>query len=358
MRLIASLVGRSVGRRRGHIKRLFSTICGVTLLIISRHYAHSRATSPIESWELLEDHLDAVAKSAAAFAEPFGWQAIGEIAGRLHDLGKFSIKFQTYISSTDPKQRGGDHSSAGALVAQDRYKGAIGHMLAFVIAGHHAGLADGTALTERLKGFTPERGITTQTIVASLPDRPALAKMQPSPDAWRGFAQAMRIRMLFSCLVDADFLETERFYTQAARPPVGRLGIAGLAARLAEVMAGKLTSAPPSTLNSLRREVLEHAMAQAERPPGLFTLTVPTGGGKTLASLSFALAHARRHGLRRVIYVIPFTSIIEQTAAVFRDALGEGAGVLEHHASIDWDDLPKDEEGTDGVTCTREMSPF
>jgi CRISPR-associated endonuclease/helicase Cas3 len=318
-----------------------------------RHYAHSRAKLPVESWELLEDHLGAVAATAAAFAKPFGWETIGVIAGRLHDLGKYSAQFQAYIAGTDPNRRGGDHSSAGALAARDRYQGAIGKMLAYVIAGHHAGLADGTALTDRLKAFTPEPGIITHDIVATLPDRPVIAKMQPSPDGWCGFAQAMRVRMLFSCLVDADFLETERFYVEARRPPLGQLDIAGLAARLAEVMAGKLASAPHSTLNTLRREVLEHAMAQAERPTGLFSLTVPTGGGKTLASLSFALEHARHHGLLRVIYVIPFTSIIEQTAAVFREALGKGAGVLEHHASIDWDDLPKDDEGTDGAAKLR-----
>ncbi len=316
------------------------------------YYAHSRPGAPTSSWELLEDHLAAVEKAAAVFAGTFGWQAVGAIAGRLHDFGKYSTQFQAYITGTDPKLRGGDHSSAGAKMAEARY-GGFGKMLAHAIAGHHAGLADGLALSRRLAGFTPEPGIASQHLTASLPAGLSAAPMQRSPDSWSGFAQAMRIRMLFSCLVDADFLETERFYAEAARMPVSQIKIEDLAVRLRGFMAAKQAGAPDSPVNVLRREVLRQAVAQADSPPGLFTLTVPTGGGKTLASLSFALEHARRHGLRRVIYVIPFTSIIEQTASVFRDALGNDAGVLEHHASVDWDDLPGDAEGQDGASKLR-----
>jgi len=132
--------------------------------------------------------------------------------------------------------------------------------------------------------------------------------------------------MVFSCRVDADFLETEAFYAQAAEKVVVRGGfsdISTLRARLAAFMTEK-ASAPRTLLNRLRNDILVHAVSHAEQPPGLFTMTVPTGGGKTLASLSFALEHAARHGMERVIYVAPYTSIIEQTAQVFASALGEG----------------------------------
>ena len=133
--------------------------------------------------------------------------------------------------------------------------------------------------------------------------------------------------MLFSCLVDADFLETEGFHARARGEPDGRGGFSAvldLRDRLRRYMAGKREAAIPSAVNALRNRVLDHAIGKAALAPGLFTLTVPTGGGKTLASLSFALEHAVKKGMQRVIYVIPYTSIIEQTALVFRDALKTG----------------------------------
>ncbi len=146
--------------------------------------------------------------------------------------------------------------------------------------------------------------------------------------------------MLFSCLVDADFLETEAFYARANTESPGRGGytpLTDLRDRLWRHMADLRAHARSSDLNALRTRILEHATQKHTSAPGLFTLTVPTGGGKTLASLSFALQHAVTHGMDRVIYVIPFTSIIEQTAAVFRKALDTDSDILEHHASFDWE---------------------
>ncbi|KAA2241253.1 DEAD/DEAH box helicase [Salinarimonas soli] len=167
---------------------------------------------------------------------------------------------------------------------------------------------------------------------------------RPSPE--RGFSEAFLIRMLFSCLVDADFLETEAFYARAEGRDPGRTGFSDLTTlrgRLARFMEERETQAEAGDLNLLRARVRAHVVAMAALGPGLFTLTVPTGGGKTLTSLSFALEHAVRHGLERVAYVIPFTSIIEQTAEVFRGALAADPGgrndddILEHHATFDWD---------------------
>ncbi len=314
-------------------------------------YAHSLDHEPEEAWEKLPQHLIAVGRRVVEFAAPFGWGPAGEIAGRLHDLGKFSDQFQAYIRGRS--RSGGDHSTAGAVDVL-RYGPTLGRMLAFCIAGHHTGLANGTDLEHRLngRGSLPSYDEYAGQIGA-LPDwrtlrQPTLSKRH------RGFTAAFLIRMLFSCLADADFLETERFYAESRREPAERGGYADLGTlrdRLRAHMAGKRANGG-SALHALRTEVLDHAIAKASEQPGLFTLTVPTGGGKTLASLSFALEHAVRHRKRRIVYVIPFTSIIEQTAAVFREALGTTHDILEHHASFDWENGPRmgdDEEGRNAL---------
>jgi CRISPR-associated endonuclease/helicase Cas3 len=322
-------------------------------------FAHSLPDQPIENWEPLSHHLAAVGKRAAEFAAVFGWAEAARVAGRLHDIGKCSAEFQAYIRGK--RERGGDHSSAGARVAGEAYGGVLGRMLAFAIAGHHAGLADGVALDERLRAAQPINAPGWQEQTDPLPDARALIPTRrPEPERDRGFGSAFLIRMLFSCLVDADFLETERFYAEAKREPVergGHLDPATLRTRLRTHMAQKCAEAKPTPLNALRAEVLGYATERGALLPGLFTLTVPTGGGKTLASLSFALEHAVHHGLRRVVYVIPYTSIIEQTAEVFRTALNAGNDVLEHHASFDWERAAEtrrdDGEGPDGLAKLR-----
>ena len=306
-------------------------------------FAHSLAGQRLDNWELLGDHLSAVGKRTARNAEWFGWGAAGDIAGRLHDIGKVSAEFQAYIgafgnAANEVGRRGSvDHSTAGAREATKLYGKRLGKLLAFGIAGHHAGLANAQDLLRRL----------TESAIPSYEDWEQHAGGLPAADkidkplgsgAPKGFAPAFLARMLFSCLVDADFIETERFYATARGETAERDGFAPLnllADRLQVHLAAMRRE--DSELNRLRARVLHHATGKAPLRPGLFTLTVPTGGGKTLTSLSFALEHARRHGLRRVAYVIPFTSIIEQTAASFREALGTTADVLEHHASFDWE---------------------
>ncbi|MBV8889265.1 MAG: CRISPR-associated helicase Cas3', partial [Alphaproteobacteria bacterium] len=324
-------------------------------------YAHSLPGQSIEKGEPLLAHLAAVGKHAAASARVFGWASIAEVAGRLHDIGKCSVRFQAYIRGERPS--GGDHSSAGAHVALNTYRGSslvFARLLAFAIAGHHAGLADGSELDDRLKA-TPLDAPGWQDHTAPLPEGKALLPsrgLQPQADP--GFTKAFLVRMLFSCLVDADFLETEHFYAKAKGDPVepgGHRDLATLRDTLRAYMAEKRAEAAMTQLNALRAEVLDHALDKAALAPGAFTLTVPTGGGKTLTSLSFALEHGVWHGLRRVVYVIPYTSIIEQTAAVFRKALCTDDDVLEHHASFDWEDAKAaredDGEGRDGLAKLR-----
>jgi CRISPR-associated endonuclease/helicase Cas3 len=146
--------------------------------------------------------------------------------------------------------------------------------------------------------------------------------------------------MIFSCLVDADFRDTEAFYAAAEGQSVDRDWpllsdvLDALISRFETFMAKKIAAAKSTPVNVLRAEILRHVRGRADDRQGLFTLTVPTGGSKTLASLAFALDHAKRHDLDRIVYAIPFTSIIDQTASIFREVLGDGV-VLEHHASID-----------------------
>jgi CRISPR-associated endonuclease/helicase Cas3 len=257
----------------------------------------------------------------------------------LHDVGKVSGAFQAYIRATSANGSC-DHSTAGARVAVMRF-GGISRALAYAIAGHHAGLADAGRLEERLDASRTAipHFDGWEAHVGPLPDVAALRPGQPIVRSKHPcFEAAFLTRMLFSCLVDADFIATERFYAEAEGGVVERgskLGPAELLRRLRHFTAGRAVDDTP--LNALRSAIHDHAVAKAALPPGPFTLTVPTGGGKTLTSLRFALEHAAAKGLRRVIYVVPFTSIIEQTAAVFRDALGP-EGVLEHHASFDWED--------------------
>jgi CRISPR-associated endonuclease/helicase Cas3 len=160
-----------------------------------------------------------------------------------------------------------------------------------------------------------------------------------SGDSFQNFKLHFFTRMLFSALTDADFLETQQFYDkvknrspQSAPPALADLAPA-LEAHLATFDGAK------GDVNHTRAKILAHVRNGAAQAPGLFSLTVPTGGGKTLASLAFALDHAQRHGLHRVVYVIPYTSIVEQTAQVFRSALKNDDAVLEHHASFDWEAL-------------------
>ena len=295
----------------------------------------------------LETHLREVARGTEKFAETFGSSDWGFLAGLWHDLGKYSAEFQRRIESVsgyDPEahlegQPGRvDHSTAGAQHAIAQF-GLHGRILAYLIAGHHAGLPDwhanetaGAALKVRLENNLHLQRALSQPI-------PLEILSQPKPGSEllgkaEGFA--LWVRMLFSCLVDADFLDTEAFMNAdkaAQRKDV--LTVTELLSRFDAFMEDKFSDALPTTVNRVRANVLHQCREKARETPGLFSLTVPTGGGKTLSSLAFALEHAKCHGKRRVIYAIPYTSIIEQTANVFREIFPDA--VIEHHSNLDSD---------------------
>jgi CRISPR-associated endonuclease/helicase Cas3 len=294
------------------------------------HYAHSLPGEPEERWQVLEHHLNEVGEMAETFAAPFspGW---GRLLGLWHDAGKYQRAFQDYIrEDSEAHVRGKvDHSSVGALIAKDRQAA----LLAFAVAGHHGGMPNGRDLADRL---ARKQDLLTAARSGGLP---RWIEEQPMP-AYPGWltervSLSMWTRFLFSALVDADFLGTERFYAGGRERDLGSgadLGV--LQARLNRHLERKSAEAIPSPVNDMRARVLSAARAAAQEEQGTFTLTVPTGGGKTLTSLSFAIDHALRRGLRRIIVVIPYTSIIEQTAAEYRRALGEDS-VIEHHTNVD-----------------------
>ncbi|HFQ92195.1 MAG TPA: CRISPR-associated helicase Cas3' [Chromatiales bacterium] len=315
--------------------------------------AHARQDADGE-WRLhvLADHLLGVSKLAAGSATRFGAEAWAGVAGQWHDLGKYSADFQAYIRSasgydseahvsseieTAPGRV--NHSTAGAIHAEKEF-GLPGRVLAYLIAGHHAGLPDWEKLGSDAGGSLRERLQRTELLEAALAaDIPEdiLRAKQPAlniPGGKVGFA--LWLRMLFSCLVDADFLDTEAFMDDGKAQQRGAWpDLAALKMRFDEHMAQLTRNAADTPVNRLRNQILQQCRDKADHRPGFFSLTVPTGGGKTLSGMAFALEHAIAHGKRRIIHVIPYTSIIEQTAGIFRDIFGEA--VIEHHSSLDPD---------------------
>ncbi len=323
------------------------------------YYAHSAQDKlgnllPYEHWQTLQSHASNVGNLAAAFAQNFGADEIARYTGQLHDLGKYSLPFQKRLKG---EAKSVDHATAGAKIAVERWGNVIGKLMAFCIAGHHVGLANGNGEGDNRSTLKQRLDMQFGTDIPAL-DKVWQQEIKP-PETLNApplkadehhpyFSYAFFTRMLYSCLVDADYLDTETYYAGLENKTVERSGYLALSALqtnfrhyLADLChsATQQSEAEPdhAALNRLRSEILDHAVEQAAQPQGLFTLTVPTGGGKTFTSMAFALEHAKRHDMWRVIYVIPFTSIIEQNAAEFRKAFGElgEQAVLEHHSTFD-----------------------
>ena len=283
--------------------------------------------------ETVLQHSQETAQLSAQFSSAFGAESQGFLAGLAHDIGKYSAAFQRRIRG-DPKPV--DHSTAGAVECA--------HMdqpfAALAVAGHHSGLPDFGNFKEDKPDAPTLCGKIRRAQKGLLESYEHWSEELSLPEASKPsfFRSRMDImfftRMLYSCLVDADFLCTESFM-EGHRREADTSSVEDLEARLERYI--KDWYPPQTELNALRCEILTRCRQQGNlQKPGLFTLTVPTGGGKTIASLAFALAHARQHNLHRIIYVIPYTSIIEQNAAVFREILGDDA-VLEHHSGVLYD---------------------
>jgi len=311
-------------------------------------YAHSLPGQPPEKWQKLEEHLKNVAKMAAEFAKPFGGEEWAYLAGLWHDLGKYSNEFQEKLYRENGldahiETRPGRvvHSEAGGHVPMLKGWKGLDRLLSWLIMGHHAGLADfwpdrtgARALEPKMKA--PELSART---LGNVPHR-IIDRAPPRRPVPAGADPAFFIRMLFSCLVDADFLDTEAFMNrrQATIRGKGEPSLEELSGSFEKHMADLCRQAPSSDVNEIRKDVLVQCRQAARERPNVYSLTVPTGGGKTLSSLAFALLHALEHGKVRIIYVIPYTSIIEQTAAVFRAIPDFKDAVIEHHCNVSIDD--------------------
>lgn len=307
------------------------------------YYAHPTDNPDKHDWQLLKNHLSQVGTLSATFASDFSAGQIAYASGLLHDLGKYSPEFQRRLEGAKIRV---DHSTAGAIVAKSLYHPSISTILGYIITGHHGGLLNygsadsGTGLVERLnKPVLPTYETYNEEI--TLPDLDSFKSPITAGRKNIGFSLSFFIRMLYSCLVDADSLDTEQFCSPEKSFLRGSSDTIGtLLSRFADHHTS--IKAEDSPINRYRRMIYDECCGKAELSPRIFSLTVPTGGGKTLSSMAFALNHAKIHGMKRILYVIPYTSIIEQNADVFRTILGE-QNVLEHHSNFD----PQDESRED-----------
>lgn len=322
------------------------------------YYAHTLEGRPPSEWQPLEEHLKNVGELAAGFAEDFGFRDWGYIAGLWHDLGKYQSEFQDRLLGT---QISVEHSGTGAAHAYETGK-SHGLPLSFVIGGHHAGLANlmgstrgqPTPIMERVKSnqkiLKKLLQIPPQDLItAPFPKLPPFLSPKVSQSKKENSINSRRcefwIRFLFSALVDADRLDSEGF-TADVRNRLLRnyASIPELRKKLDSFLEKKAAKISPETrgmpVNKVRAKVLASCLQAGQEDPGVFSLTVPTGGGKTLSSMAFALKHAEIHHQKRIIVVIPYTSIIEQNTAEYRLALG-AENLIEHHSNLDTEKYKK-----------------
>ncbi|MGI8810730.1 MAG: CRISPR-associated endonuclease Cas3'' [Acidimicrobiales bacterium] len=315
-------------------------------------------------WHLLVDHLTGTAERAAEFARPFGAAEVARTVGWLHDAGKCSDTFSAYLLACDaqgdeatkrnPAFRSRDHKTPGALRAASLDNAGVGPFLAATILGHHGGLHDLTEVRGRLAKATTDP-IVAETLarfadlVGEAPfalsavgppwaTKPPAAKQEHG--AWRHDIE-MLWRLVFSALVDADFLDTEaHFRADAPAERAPDRPLTGLLDRLGASRRQQLSHVVDTPVNRARSEMYDSVVSRSGDPPGLYSLAAPTGAGKTHMGLAWALSHASAHGLRRIVTAVPFISVTDQVAGVYRELLNiDGdAVVVEHHSEVAGDD--------------------
>ena len=306
---------------------------------------HAHTPDKNKKWHGFGEHVREVARLAKLYASKFGAGEPAYVAGLLHDAGKVHPEFQTYLVKCflepERKHRGPDHKGAGAfLAASGNYD-----LLAYIISGHHGGLPNKATLKPWLK----EKFAVLQTTEAAEEfKRMGLGGVSEENLCFPEFVAnssdplvcELFLRMLFSSLVDADFMDTEsHFEPELSDKRKIDFSVEQLWACL-ELDQKALPAGLNENLKNIRGEVYQNCIDAASSIPGFFRLTVPTGGGKTRSGLAFGLNHAIRHGMDRVIVAIPYTSIIEQTADVYRAIFDrvDSRAVLEHHSAVDADD--------------------
>ncbi|WP_281714727.1 CRISPR-associated helicase Cas3' [Allobaculum stercoricanis] len=314
-----------------------------------KYWAHYRGED--QAVQPLKDHLVNVGELCGKFASKFGFEDVGRVLGLLHDMGKYSDDFQNRIQHSGPIV---DHSTAGAKIAWecfgDRWERFSDILFGYAIAGHHTGLCDaGSAIDAagdatyqgRMKKDIPEYSAWRQEIQIPEVDFPRFPEGSVEPSHYKKNALyfSFLTRMLYSCLVDADFLDTENFMRNGKQERGSRESLSVILKKATEHIAKKgwLEPASKDNLNGRRREILQACITNGRNQKrGFYRLTVPTGGGKTVSSFMFALEQAVKNKMDRIIYVAPFTTIIEQNASVLKKLAGE-YNVLEHYSSFDFE---------------------
>jgi len=310
------------------------------------YFAHSLEGEPTTLWQPLDEHLKHVSELAAEFAKSFGGQEWAKVSGCSHDLGKGTLAWQAYLRKVNKiadeflyhYDGHPNHAALGAHYLHQLSKEA-GKLLAYCVSGHHSGLPNWDDSSMASLKSKLELNYPDIKIDISIPTLPKTLPLEIESHRL-GYSIQFFVRMLFSCLVDADYLNTEqsmnkkRSQWRSKSPQIERYR------QTFWTNFNQLRDKAADSSNVVKQQresVLSDCLEAAKQSTGLFSLTVPTGGGKTLASFAFAIEHAIRTGKDRIIYVIPFTSIIEQNAAVLRDMIGREA-VLEHHCSFITDD--------------------
>lgn len=315
-------------------------------------FAHIRHKSDRWETQSIKEHCEGTAALAENMARAFGAGEWARLCGLWHDIGKYSPKFQQHIiaySGFDKTVRDPgkvDHATAGALLASEELKGMY-LPIAYCICGHHSGLMDyigdgrsnlqfhlstqSQHYLDNIRQFIPK-----DTSPPNLP-MPNFDNNSHKPKAWH-----LWIRMLFSCLVDADWLDTERFMKPEEFNARGHYSSLRQLKPIIDNYLENLDKETPKTkVNAIRAEVQDACKKAGALPQGIYSLTVPTGGGKTLSSLLWAMEHAMQHGLTRIIIAIPYTSIVTQTSDKLREILGD-ENIVEQHSYADFEKMPCD----------------
>lgn len=295
----------------------------------------------------LEEHLQGTASYASHFLAPIDMQQWGFTLGWLHDIGKAKGKFQSYIQNIsgylgpcqdedtyDKTQV--DHATEGAAFCDKYYTQDIAYLLKSAIIAHHRGLMDYDAQAKKIERLK-------EILIFDIPDLPELSLPVHMYDL-KAEEKHHLVRVLYSALVDADYLDTERFMSKhiaTLRSSIKTLSVDTLLEKLESHLDEKTASLTKiNKVYDIRQTISTQCAISGTEAQGIYSLTVPTGGGKTLASMRWALHHAKTHGLNRIIVAIPYASVISQTAAKYRRIFGE-ENVLEHHSNVELDGYNK-----------------
>ncbi|URZ05940.1 CRISPR-associated helicase/endonuclease Cas3 [Clostridium felsineum] len=315
------------------------------------NYAHINEDG---KYQPVREHLENVAKLSSEFARNFGAPNTAYVCGMLHDIGKCSKEFQNRLLNNGVKV---DHSTAGAIEAGKLYGHVFKLLLGYIICGHHSGLmnygSEESGLKARFNKKIPKYEVESEIKSIKIDAKQLSIEVPKKLTENKGFGIGFYIRMLYSCLVDADFLDTEKFMNvDSSNRRKGNEEFSTLNELFEIYMQMKQKNCDDSKINTYRQKIYRDCVKAGAQDTNLFSLTVPTGGGKTLSSMAFALKHVKHNNLKRIICVIPYTSIIEQNAKEYKRIFGE-ENVLEHHSNFDFNEVENSNSKKLGYTAEK-----